>query len=185
MTKFDKTQVSDATNTTTDSAEALQKFAKEAQEAIGAISESYKMEPIDLGTGDTLYEDPFGLSQTLKMKNGDCLRLGRKEGRIISLTDKDGKQIAIPGDGKNLAPADSPTEMYRLSNGALYVRDKQSGEQTLVNADKSKIVIDNEGIREIQRGNTIVSFGRKQPVKPGDFIEASPPEYGELHPVRK
>ena len=183
MTKFDQTQVSDATKTTTEHAEASQKLATEVIGEQSKPAKIIKVEPIDLGTGDTLYKAPFNLSQTLKMKNGDSLDVTTHGGEIMSLKDKNGKEIAVPGDAKNIAPADSPTEMYRLSNGALYVKDKQSGEQTLVNADGSKIVIDSEGIREIQRGHTIVSFGRK-PFKQDDFIEADPPEYGELHPLR-
>lgn len=165
------------------SVEALQKLQTEVHEAQSGKAGTVKMEPMDLGTGDTMYKDPLGLSQSLKMKNGDYLIVARNGGQIIGLQDKNGKEIAVPGDGENLAPPDAPTEMYRLSNGALYVRDKQSGEQELINKDGSRIKIDDQGICEIQRGHTIVSFGRKLS-RDDNFIEFPPAEYGELRPKR-
>ncbi len=130
-----------------------------------------KAEVLDLGTGDKLYRYAE-LSERLDMKNGDSLHVGRKGGKIIGLKDKAGNQIAVPGDSENIAPPDSPMEMYRLSNGALYIKDNVSGDQILVNKDGSRVVIDNEGIHEVRRDHTIVGFGRKL-IKGGtDHLEA-------------
>lgn len=116
-------------------------------------------ELFDFGTGDEMLGNEY--RQYVNFKNGDHLDIRRNGGKITSLTDKNFNKIDIPGDGKNLAPADAPTEMYRLSNGALYIKDKSTGEQTLIN-DGSSIVIDSEGIREFKRGNQCTVFARER-----------------------
>jgi|GEM_PF-3159203 len=135
------------------------------------------LKPIDFGTGDSMLENEY--QQILEFKNGDRLCIQRNSGKIISLIDKNFNEIAIPGDGKNLAPADAPTEMHRLSNGALYVLDKTTGEQTLVNKDGSSVVIDREGICRFQRGDKCTVFARKQ--KTGlEYLEENPLSDGVL-----
>ena len=135
------------------------------------------LKPCDFGTGDSMLE--YEYRQIVEFKNGDRLSIQRNGGEITSLTDKNFNKIDIPGDGKNLAPADAPTEMYRLSNGALYIKDKRTGEQTLVNKDGSSVVIDNEGIRRFQRGDQCIVFAREQ--KSGlEYLEENPLPGGVL-----
>jgi len=164
MNRFEDTKLSDAASIGKEVSEASQKIVQEIS------SHWQEAKAKKLSTGDTLYETP--VSQHLHMENGDRLSIQRKGGKIIRLTDKDGNEVKVPGDSENLAPANAPMEMYRLSNGAMYINDKQSGRKTLLNTDGSKIVLDNEGLLFIQRDNEGVGFARTH--NNGDALDFEP-----------